>query len=402
MTRLLLILPLLAWPAAALAREARLEIPHAGSGHEVHVSPPALVLARDGTPLVAWIARDGHTSRVLVARAGDGALPVRVDPDTAAPDSPHQAPGLAAGPGGEIYVSWSSRKPRPDGVLFASDLQLARSLDGGQSFEPPVRVNEDRPLAHAFEGVAAMPDGTVVVAWIDSREGAGRARTYVARVSAKGTAVEHVGRLDAGETCVCCRVAVTAGADRTAVLWRRVFPGDVRDMVLALSRDGGRSFADPVRVHADGWSIAACPHRGGRLAIDGRGRLHATWYTEGRDGRPRLLYARTSDGRRFAPPRRLDASPGTVPDHVRLAATAAGAVMAAWEDATPVRRRVLVRYAEAGDGAFGPIRPLSAAIKAWGPDIAAAPGGDFWLAWHEERFPHAVTVVQRVRASGVR
>ena len=38
---------------------------------------------------------------------------------------------MAVGPGGGIYVSWSSSKPKPEGALFASDLRLSRSLDGG-------------------------------------------------------------------------------------------------------------------------------------------------------------------------------------------------------------------------------------------------------------------------------
>ncbi len=58
----------------------------------------------------------------------------------------HQAPAIAAGPGAEVYVSWSSEKAKPEGTLFASDLQLSRSLDGGQRFDPPLRVNDDRPI----------------------------------------------------------------------------------------------------------------------------------------------------------------------------------------------------------------------------------------------------------------
>ena len=64
---------------------------------------------------------------------------MRVSPEDLAVDSLHQAPGLAVGAGGEVYVSWSSAKPKPAGVLFASDLRLSRSLDGGRTFEPPLR-----------------------------------------------------------------------------------------------------------------------------------------------------------------------------------------------------------------------------------------------------------------------
>jgi hypothetical protein len=62
-------------------------------------------------------------------------------------------------------------------------------------------------------------------------------------------------------------MGVAAGPVETvAVLWRKVFPGDIRDMVLGLSRDGGRSFA-PARVCGDGWKITACPRLGGQVAV---------------------------------------------------------------------------------------------------------------------------------------
>ena len=84
-------------------------------------------------------------------------------------------------------------------------------------------------------------------------------------------------------------------------LWRKVFPGNIRDMVLSLSRDGGRTFAPVLPVHADHWQIAACPHRGGVVGMDGSGRLYVSWYTEGAKEEPSLLFTASLDGQRFAP-----------------------------------------------------------------------------------------------------
>src|ERR687892_595771 len=95
----------------------------------------------------------------------------------------------------------------------------------------------------------------------------------MARVPERGTRLERVARLDGGETCVCCRVSLSGGpGDATAVLWRKVFADDVRDVVVSRSSDGGRTFAPATIVHADGWKISACPHRGGRPAPHARGR----------------------------------------------------------------------------------------------------------------------------------
>lgn len=113
--------------------------------------------------------------------------------------------------------------------------------------------------------------------------------------------------------------------ETVAVAWRKVFPGSIRDMVVGVSRDGARSFEAPGLVHADRWQINACPHRGGSVAMDGRGRVYLAWYTETADGQPRMLFAASPDGQRFAPPSRLSTAAGYVPDQVRLAADETGA-----------------------------------------------------------------------------
>src|SRR5262249_62298190 len=106
----------------------------------------------------------------------------------------------------------------------------------------PGRVNDDQPTSHSFEGLAVAPDGAVLVAWIETRDD--KAATMLARVTERGIRVGEPIRLDTGETCVCCRVDVAVGpGDGVSVLWRKVFADHVRDMVLAVSRDGGRSFA---------------------------------------------------------------------------------------------------------------------------------------------------------------
>ncbi|MCI0547462.1 MAG: glycoside hydrolase [Candidatus Rokubacteria bacterium] len=381
-------------PPPLAGAQGRLEVTHRSTGHEVHVSSPALAVTGDGGPLLTWAAHDGHANHLFLARPGAGpGAPVQVNPADLGVDSLHQGPGLAVGPGGEIYVSWSSRKARPASALFASDLRLSRSLDGGRSFETPLRVNEDRPMSHSFEGLAVAPDGTVLVSWIDSREGENRAATYLARVGERGSRVEQAMRLD-GDTCVCCRVDLAAGPRGVAILWRKVFPGSIRDMVIGLSADGGRSLASVSRVSVDGWKLNACPHRGGRVALDGRGRIYAAWYTEGADGRPRVLFAVSENGRRFGPSRRLDTSAGTIPDQVQLAVSASGRVVATWQDATAVRRRILVRRSPDGGRTWGGVEVLSRAIKAYAPGVAVTRAGDFLVAWHEEQFPVTKTVVE--------
>lgn len=355
--------------ATELALGPRVEIPHPGKGHTAEISGAAVAAGRDGAVFIAWAKPEGQTNNLYLARLDkEGTRTVRVNPKGMGVDALHQSPGLAVGPKGEVYISWSSAKPKPEGTLFASDLRLSRSLDGGLSFDSHLRINEDRPISHSFEGLAVATNGTVFVAWIDSREGWEKAGTYLARVGEQGTHVESMVRLD-HDTCVCCRSHVATGPNNAvAVTWRKVFPGDLRDMVLRLSRDGGRSFTPSALVHADRWQINACPHRGGRVAFDRRGRAYLTWYTEGGRGKPAVLFARSSDGQRFTAPQRLDVSTGSIPDHVRMAVDVAGRAVIVWEDSTAVHRRVFLRVTTDGGRTFSPVQSLSPALKAYAPD----------------------------------
>src|SRR5262245_47192218 len=216
--------------AADLSLGPRHEVRHPGKAHEVHVSGAAVVAAPDG-PLVAWAAQEGEVNQLYVARLGDGEpRPMRVNPPDLTVEALHHPPRLVVATSGEVYLSWSSAKPKPEGTLFASDLRLSRSLDSGRTFAGHVRVNEDRPISHSFDGLAVAPDGTVLVTWIDGREGRRDPSTYLARVVERGTRVDSVIKV-ADETCVCCRVDAAAGpGGQVALLWRRVFPGDIRDM----------------------------------------------------------------------------------------------------------------------------------------------------------------------------
>jgi hypothetical protein len=385
-------------PAGELVLGPRLELNHPGKGHEIHLSGVAVAAAPDSGALVTWGAEEGQTNQIYVARLGGGeAKPVRVNPGDLSLEALHHPPRLAVASTGEVYLSWSSAKPKPEGTLFASDLRLSRSLDGGKSFTGHLRVNEDRPISHSFDGLALAPDGTLLVSWLDSREGGANAGTYVARVVDAGTRVERITRVGE-EACVCCRVDAAAGpAEAVTLIWRKVFPGDIRDMVLSTSRDGGRTFGAASLVSADRWRITACPHRGGTVGIDGRGRIYATWYTEGAQARPDLYFATSEDGRTFGPKRRLHTSATSIPDHARMAVQRDGRAVIVWEDSTAVRRRILLRYTADGGRTLSPIHTLSTAIKAREPDVGVAPDGSFLVAWHEEQFPSVRTVVQPVR-----
>lgn len=64
----------------------------------------------------------------------------------------------------------------PAGLFSGSDVMIARSTDGGQTFQPPVRVNDDPPNKgekwHWMASLSVAPNGRLDAVWLDTRNAA--------------------------------------------------------------------------------------------------------------------------------------------------------------------------------------------------------------------------------------
>jgi len=175
--------------------------------------------------------------------------------------------------------------------------------------------------------------------------------------------------------CFCCKTGVAARGSDVFVVWRHLFPGGVRDIAIARSGDGGRTFGAPVRVSADAWKIDACPDDGPSLGIEANGAIHVAWPTLLQDGQAphmAVFEAVSRDGgTTFTPRTRVDAS-DTGASHPRVAIARAGARGIVWDEAAPEGRRVMFR----GVSSAVPLAEGGATY----PAIAAA-GDSFAVAW---------------------
>ncbi|HET9982546.1 MAG TPA: sialidase family protein, partial [Longimicrobiales bacterium] len=176
--------------------------------------------------------------------------------------------------------------------------------------------------------------------------------------------------------CPCCRTVLATGADGSVyVAWRKVYPGNVRDVVVARKAPGAADFGAPVRVSADGWVFPGCPHAGPALAVDGRGRVHVGWYT-GAEKHQGLWYAVSTDqGRSWSAPVALETAAWVPPSQVKLAA-AGDDVWVAWDDRRKDPRTVTIARA-AGTGA---LQVVAEAATGASPALAASGDGAL-VAW---------------------
>src|SRR5690606_27884878 len=94
----------------------------------------------------AWIETVDGESNVYIAEVNAAARGDRVRVNDIRGDAaPHDQapPQVAVGPDGVIYVVWQNNTVIPGRRFPASNLRLARSLDGGRTFEPAIFVNDD-------------------------------------------------------------------------------------------------------------------------------------------------------------------------------------------------------------------------------------------------------------------
>ncbi len=262
---------------------------------------PALAAAAGGRVALTWVTRDSGGADAWIAFSADSgahfSAPVRLNLRRSHVSSyPESRPVAAFGANGSVVAAWAASR---DTGEAADDIVARASDDGGASFGPEVVLNDDHALAgstyHGFIALDATPQGRFHAAWIDGRSialGPGEVEPAIAEIwsaaSDDGGATWGANVRAAANVCPCCRPSLRVSASLLALSYRGE-QDSLRDPRLALSRDGGMTFALDTLVSADGWSLAGCPSTGPALTL-ARDGGQVAWYTgaAGRKG----VYAR--------------------------------------------------------------------------------------------------------------
>jgi hypothetical protein len=364
-------------------------------------------VATDGPRIaVVWSAAlDAGPAEIFAATSTDGGLtfgaPVRVDDGAAVPRTSGEQPPQAAWVGDELAVVWPARRDA------RSEIRYTISRDRAAAFQPSRVVHAaDVPGMRGWASLAAQPDGTLHVAWLDGRHAAPapgghvhgapggpapRQDLFYARVAPGGEI--HEIRV-ATDVCFCCKTAVLAGESGVDLAWRHIFPGSMRDIAWTrVPRDGAPEGV--VRVSEDNWQIDACPDDGPALAVDETGTRHIVWPTlvDGPGPAKGIFYARSDRGASFAARERVDDASSTTPSHPRVAMTGAGDVIAAWDERVEGVPRVRIRR-RSGTGGWLAAETITTGAAGYYPALGTVPGG-LIIAWVSQAEPFSTIVVQR-------
>jgi hypothetical protein len=293
----------------------------------------------------------------------------------------------------EIVVLWTTR-----GV--ATEIKTSRSRNGGTTFDSPVTLQSAGAAGdRGWPAVALDQQGAAHAIWLDHRglaaargttadhahhqmastDGVAMAQKSALYYAATGAPVSAERELTKG-VCYCCKTALAVGPDDVLyAAWRHVYPGDLRDIALTVSRNRGRSFSPPVRVSKDDWAINACPDDGPAMAIDAQGVVHIVWPTVIGGATPEggLFYSSTRDGRTFTPRTRVPTLGSPKPSHPQIVVDRSGRIVVAWDESLNGRRTAALREVKPVSGGltFGEIIELAPAGTSAYPVLAATPNG---------------------------
>jgi hypothetical protein len=280
---------------------------------------------------------------------------------------------------------------------YSYGIRVVRSADGGVSWTKPIAPYADTSRTeHGF--VVLFPSwpesgSGFSAVWLDGREYANAAAdpAYMtlrsATITSDGMARDEV-LLDPS-TCDCCQTSVAQTSEGPVVAYRGRTVEEIRDIrVVRATRNG---WSEPVTVHADGWEIPACPVNGPAIVAAGD-TVAVTWFTRA-DDVPRVLTAFSKDGgRTFASPVRIDA--GNPLGRIDSAMLPDGVILSSWLEVGDEDADIRVR-AVALDGRMGEpvLAGQASSARAGGFPRMAIRGNRMILAWTVPGEPSAIRLL---------
>jgi len=231
------------------------------------------------------------------------------------------------GENGPVVVSANGRLS----IVYAADHHLyVQHAANGSSWSAPIRVDDDKVSQfHSFLDAVANKRSDLVLSWLDNRSGHQGVQTAVVH----GASVSRNVAVDPF-TCECCKTALLARRNGDVVVaYRDHGDKNLRNMVYAVSRDGGASFKSGGDVADDQWRINGCPDSGPSLAETDDGTIWAAWF----NGRVPAIEVAAKRGGRFDAAMVIAEGPV---NHPQIAALPDGRLAVIYESGQSVSARV--------------------------------------------------------------
>ena len=372
--------------------------PHFGPNVMITQAPaytagnPSIAVGSDGVAYLAFAGWAGPTTGtdVFFTKSSNGRTwmpPVRVNNDATA--FAQTNPSLALDSGNNISIAWV------DGRSMNQDIWFSRSTNGGQSFSANVLVNLVTTNAQTEVRIAVDPVDSMLIhaVWTDTRA-AGNADIYYANSTDGGLSFNPSSRVnnDAGGADQGAPAIAVAPNRDVQVVWRDARSAATKgtDIYAARSTNRGATWIYPATpwVNDDSGNVA---QQEPTIAIDRAGTIYVAW-TDFRSGpNPDIYAARsTSGGVSFGASVKVNDDVGPVWQFQPSLAANDGKIVVAWTDLRTGGSTNLDIYASTSlDGltwsANVKVNDDSSAASQLQPSVSIDSTGDIFAAWSDTR-----------------
>jgi hypothetical protein len=304
---------------------------------------PWLCIDSEGSVYMAFSRGGNIEVSVSVDGGATFSAPVRaLNTQGRDPGIASRGPRIAVDAQKRIYVSAPLTPGAADAAIM-NDIYFAVSADKGKTWSRPFPVSDPKTGMESAHSAAAGP-GEVHLVWLSTPGGKPPILSY-AKFGADG---KRVGKsvVVAAYPCEQCPPAITVdGKGNPTIAWREsshdAASKENRQIFIATSTDGGKSFGATARLNSVDSGLPQCPNEAPALAVTGDARTLAAAWMDRRDlERDANIYWA------FGPPGKFgrDTDPHDdrrfIQRRPTLAVEPDGTVWCAWEDGRLSTQRV--------------------------------------------------------------
>jgi len=355
-------------------------------------SQPSLAVGPTGTLYVAYGGWGGPTTQsdVFFSKSADGGRtwtdPVRVNND--AGGASQSRPSLVLDAAESIYVLWTDTRGGTTDVYFA------KSTNGGLSFPGNVRANDVTANFQVNGDLAVDSAGLIHAVWEDNRNALTTGPDiYYANSTDGGLSFNPNARVNNDATAVeQARPSLAVASDRSVyAVWDDPRgAGRGRDIYFSKSTDLGGTWTPNIFVNDDS---AGAAQDTASIAVDEAGAVYVIWIDSRNAATAPDIYTTRSmnGGTTFTVNAQVNDDLGATWQSSPSLSVDAGRVQAMWSDARTFGTSGFDVYtASSPDGVAWGENMLANDDAIFANDqmsasVAVGPGGDVFAAWTDER-----------------
>ncbi|UCE37261.1 MAG: hypothetical protein JSW00_17580 [Thermoplasmata archaeon] len=343
---------------------------------------PSIGVGESDNIFIAWGDFRDSNSDIYFTSSNDGGNSFspnkKVNDDVS--NTKQYEPSIAIDNGGNIYLAWTDQRNGNYNIYFAN------STDGGNSFSPNKMVNDDGGPSQFQPSIAIDNEGNIYLAWTDQRNG--NYDIYFASSTDGGNSFSP-NKMVNDDVSIPRQYepSMAIGNNGNIYLaWADERNGD-SDIYFASSTDGGNSFSPNKKVSDDTVNMIQLHPS---IAIDGADNIYIAWWDYRHGFFGDIYFAKSTDGgNSFSANKKVnDDVMNAAQDKPSIAVDGLGNIYIAWGDNRSGNYDIYLATSTDGGNSFSVNKKVNDDVigaKQKYPSIVADSAGNIYITWMDDR-----------------